>query len=122
MNEAAVLVQGIIDASANIIFGQTVDNTMREEVKITVIATGFLANEGNVESTPIKPVISVMEEVPVIKEQSGELEKQQVKEEIDYLPQEKPINDVELEIAEEPVFESKKGRELPAFMKKLFRK
>lgn len=41
VNEAAVLVQGIIDSSANIIFGATIDETMVDEVKITVIATGF---------------------------------------------------------------------------------
>lgn len=41
VNEAAVLVQGIIDASANIIFGATIDETVVDEVKITVIATGF---------------------------------------------------------------------------------
>ena len=41
VNEAATLVQGIIDPSANIILGQTIDENMSEEVKITVIATGF---------------------------------------------------------------------------------
>lgn len=44
VNEAAVLVQGIIDPSANIIFGETIDESMVDEVKITVIATGFTAN------------------------------------------------------------------------------
>lgn len=41
VNEAATLVQGIIDSSANIIFGTTLDESMVDEVKITVIATGF---------------------------------------------------------------------------------
>lgn len=41
VNEAAVLVQGIIDSSANIIFGATIEDAMADEVKITVIATGF---------------------------------------------------------------------------------
>ena len=48
VNEAATLVQGIIDASANIIFGTTLDETMVDEVKITVIATGF-CSESNEE-------------------------------------------------------------------------
>lgn len=46
VNEAATLVQGIIDSSANIIFGTTLDDTMVDEVKITVIATGF-SSESN---------------------------------------------------------------------------
>ncbi len=48
VNEAATLVQGIIDASANIIFGTTLDESMVDEVKITVIATGF-SSESNEE-------------------------------------------------------------------------
>lgn len=46
VNEAATLVQGIIDSSANIIFGTTLDDSMVDEVKITVIATGF-SSESN---------------------------------------------------------------------------
>lgn len=41
VNEAATLVQGIIDDSANIIFGATIDEAISDEVKLTVIATGF---------------------------------------------------------------------------------
>ncbi|MBQ9485929.1 MAG: cell division protein FtsZ, partial [Clostridia bacterium] len=44
ISEAAELVQGIIDPAANIIFGNTIDETMVDEVKITVIATGFTSN------------------------------------------------------------------------------
>ena len=54
VNEAAVLVQGIIDPSANIIFGQTIDESLSDEVKITVIATGFSANN-NEDKVELKP-------------------------------------------------------------------
>jgi len=41
VNEAAQLVQAEADDNANIIFGSVVDQSMRDEVRVTVIATGF---------------------------------------------------------------------------------
>ncbi len=39
--DAAELVRSVVDASANIIFGARIDPDVRDEVEITVIATGF---------------------------------------------------------------------------------
>jgi cell division protein FtsZ len=41
VNEAAQLIQAEADDNANIIFGSVVDQSMRDEVRVTVIATGF---------------------------------------------------------------------------------
>jgi cell division protein FtsZ len=41
VNEAAQLIQNEADSNANIIFGAVVDQSMRDEVRVTVIATGF---------------------------------------------------------------------------------
>ena len=41
ISEASTLVQNEADEEANIIFGTVIDNQMGEEVRITVIATGF---------------------------------------------------------------------------------
>jgi cell division protein FtsZ len=41
INEATSLVQEVAHENANIIFGTVIDNTLTEEVKITVVATGF---------------------------------------------------------------------------------
>jgi cell division protein FtsZ len=41
VNEAAEIVQGASDASSNIIFGAVIDEAMGDEVRVTVIATGF---------------------------------------------------------------------------------
>lgn len=41
VNEAARLVQEVVDPSANIIFGAGVNPDLEEEVSVTVIATGF---------------------------------------------------------------------------------
>ena len=48
INEAASLVMQAADSEANIIFGAGIDNDMDDEVRITVIATGF-------EKTPFPP-------------------------------------------------------------------
>lgn len=39
--EAADLVKGVVDADCNIIFGSGIDESMNDEVEITIIATGF---------------------------------------------------------------------------------
>jgi len=41
INNAAMMVTEAADPNANIIFGATVDPNMKDEVSITVIATGF---------------------------------------------------------------------------------
>jgi len=41
VDEAAKIIAAAADPDANIIFGATVDDTMHDQIKITVIATGF---------------------------------------------------------------------------------
>ena len=41
VNEAAEIVQSAADSNANIIFGAVIDDAMSDEVRVTVIATGF---------------------------------------------------------------------------------
>ncbi len=131
VNEAAVLVQGIIDINANIIFGATIDESMSEEVKITIIATGFIAKteEELVQmSAEVKPVIGVRKEavdssVPpllrAIDQTEIKVEEPKVAEPVVTQPivEEQPVE-------VEPVVEEKqeKGKELPLFMRKLFGK
>ncbi|MFA9398074.1 MAG: cell division protein FtsZ [Clostridiaceae bacterium] len=54
INDAAEIIQQAADPDANIIFGAVIDDSLKEELKITVIATGFeegkkehLINNGN---------------------------------------------------------------------------
>lgn len=148
VNEAAVLVQGIIDPGANIIFGTTLDDTMADEVKITVIATGFSSQPEvvAVDKLPneeqLKPAINVNKEEPkstvsyfnsvnfAAAEQPAVVAKtapapvapvsveQDIKSATDAPVYTAPEQFVQPE-AQEPV-EEQKGRELPAFMRKLF--
>jgi cell division protein FtsZ len=41
VNEAAEVVTSAADASANVIFGAVIDESLKDEVRVTVIATGF---------------------------------------------------------------------------------
>src|SRR2546421_9048306 len=41
VNEAAGVVTGAADQNANVIFGAVIDDALRDEVRVTVIATGF---------------------------------------------------------------------------------
>src|SRR5437870_4686006 len=41
VNEAAEVVTGAADQNANVIFGAVIDDALKDEVRVTVIATGF---------------------------------------------------------------------------------
>jgi cell division protein FtsZ len=41
VNEAAEVVTGAADQNANVIFGAVIDDSLGDEVRVTVIATGF---------------------------------------------------------------------------------
>jgi len=48
VNEAAQVIKEAVDPEANIIFGVAYDPTMNNEVRITLIATGFISKTGSV--------------------------------------------------------------------------
>lgn len=58
--EAAKVVQNIVDDSANIIFGANINDDIKEEVIITLIATGFSKKEKSQESMENKPARPVI--------------------------------------------------------------
>src|SRR5437879_535885 len=69
VNEAAEIVRGSADQDANIIFGTVIDEKMSGEIKITVVATGFIT--GSETSREIDEQYSrpaPVEEVPAYKE------------------------------------------------------
>ena len=57
VNEAAEVVTSAADPNANIIFGAVIDEAMGDEVRVTVIATGFgggrRRRRGSVETAPV---------------------------------------------------------------------
>ena len=127
INEASTLVQGIIDESANIIFGATIDETMSDEVKITIIATGFSSRTNSEdEEISIQPAIRFTDNAqkqtedvpPLLRDFANELNKEEIQQPVE------PVQQTIEEVVEEKVIEQpiKKERELPAFMRKLFKK
>ncbi|MGC7845938.1 cell division protein FtsZ [Desulforudis sp. 1088] len=58
VNEAAEIISQAVDPDANIIFGAVIDETLNEEVRVTVIATGFESQFGRRrdEDVPLKTV------------------------------------------------------------------
>ena len=57
VNTAAELVQRSVDPEANIIWGTVTDQSMQDEIKITVIATGFEKNEP-ISSIGVNDIVS----------------------------------------------------------------
>ncbi len=53
INTAAELVQRSVDPEANIIFGSVIDESLDEDIMITVIATGFEKDQASLSSTSI---------------------------------------------------------------------
>ncbi len=58
VNTAAELVQRSVDPEANIIFGTVTDTNMSDEIKITVIATGFEKNNAPISSIGVDNIVS----------------------------------------------------------------
>ena len=137
--EAARLVQGVVDYSANIIFGADINESLQEEIEITVIATGFATkslngDDGGVrknfanlmkddrDAKPKQPQQEVRpvrpENYQVRNERPERSESEQYRREIPKVAQ-----PVEYE-SEEEVFAANQTpkKELPSFMKKLFGK
>ncbi len=74
INEATSLVQKEAHEDANIIWGMVIDQAMKEEIRVTVIATGFGKTE---EKRAEKPSLSRLKRIPPVsfgnKDQSKEI-------------------------------------------------
>ncbi len=77
VNEAAEIVARAADADANIIFGAVIDDTLEDEIRVTVIATGFEPREyggdGILDDLTRKPFLGLdeMEDIPPFIRQKG---------------------------------------------------
>lgn len=132
--EAAHLVQGVVDYSANIIFGANINEALQEEIEITVIATGFVSKgDGAVgDGAPRQNFINLMKEPEQKPEPVKQPEKEVREERIEEIREERPraaytrvtpANDFRSDEELEDVQPSTdKKSDLPSFMKKLFGK
>jgi len=63
INEALTLVHDAADSEAEIIFGSLIDDNIQDEVKITIIATGFVQRDAKL-MRPVAPVVQVPMSAP----------------------------------------------------------
>jgi cell division protein FtsZ len=66
IDEAARLVQEAVSPEANIIYGTTIDDTLGDEVRITVIAAGFDGGLPKARKTPRTVFAEVAQSQPVV--------------------------------------------------------
>ncbi|MGN0798210.1 MAG: cell division protein FtsZ [Christensenellales bacterium] len=114
VNEAAELVRDVVDENCNIIFGAGVDDTLNEEVEITVIATGF--NQQRVANIPKENA----EELSLPKMNFDKFFFNEEKQE--QTQKSEPEESVEQEIPTSRVQIEQSNEELPAFLSRLRRK
>jgi len=134
VREAATLVQTVIDPSANIIFGETIDETLAEEIKITVIATGFAPQGVGAKSNVQKPMSMAFEDAedstlpPLLRTIENEEKKMQANNVAFEQPavQQVSVAPEVFDVPVTPVVESApveepevKGKGIPAFMRRL---
>lgn len=62
VDEAAKIISSAADPDANIIFGATIDEKMHDQLRITVVATGFDQNKQKMREfiTPPTPIMNMM--------------------------------------------------------------
>jgi len=67
VNEAAEIIAEASDPEANIIFGAVIDDNMGDEIRVTVIATGFDARPPRKETSEleIKPFVATSDELDI---------------------------------------------------------
>jgi cell division protein FtsZ len=65
VNESAEIIHDVAHPDANIIFGTVVDESMDDEIRVTVIAAGFDRWDGEAESTMASdPLVDILDDDP----------------------------------------------------------
>jgi cell division protein FtsZ len=64
INEAAEIVQDAADPDANIIFGAVIDDNIKDEIRITVIATGFESEKAQRKQPETVPPVTKVAQSP----------------------------------------------------------
>ncbi len=86
VNEALTLVHDAADPEAEIIFGSLIDDTMKDEVKITIIATGFQHRDARQRGQVLQPVQVPLISRPVASVSSPNLSLPREREEVALVP------------------------------------
>ena len=109
VNEAAEVITASCDPSAKIIFGAVIDENLGDEVKVTVIATGFKGQEEAIrsENPPVQPAMTYTETF------SKKAEERKVKSAFS-----KKKEEEEEEVIDVPKSREEEELDIPAFLRK----
>ncbi len=114
VNEAANLITQAADPDANIIFGTTIREEMKDEIKISVIATGFDQNRAHLQNlmNQVRPQFVPVRDKPL--EEIKKAKKESKKEEED---KKKPIKKIDKNNIEHSEVEIEDDLDIPAFLR-----
>ena len=104
VNEAAEIVSQAADDDANIIFGAVIDESLKDEIRITVIATGFDAN-----TAKKKPSLGIS--APIIREEAPKSFEEVVETKPEEIVKEEPK-------VEEPKQDNSEVLDIPTFLRR----
>lgn len=108
INEAAAIVQEAADMEANIIFGAVIDESLKDEIRITVIATGF---EDHVETAPATTVAAASQSAAPVQPAAQPAPSA--------VTAEQPAQETVAEVVAEPVDHSDAAEyDIPTFLRK----
>lgn len=113
VNEAAKIVTSSADSNAKVIFGTVIDKELGDQVKITVIATGFEPRA--VKSKEVDTKIYVPEKNLYKPNQFLSKESQEPKVVVEEKPKKKPVDDYKLQNEKE---NEEEDLDIPAFIRK----
>lgn len=107
--EAVDLVRDVVDSECNIIFGATIDENIRDEVQVTVIATGFDMKDQPKREVKLEPTHNVFDAMQPsaseTQQPTNQVELEQVDQQLDEPTDEQDGDDIDEQIDEAPQVE-----------------
>lgn len=107
--EAVDLVRDVVDSECNIIFGATIDENIKDEVQVTVIATGFDMKDQPKQEVKLEPMHNIFDamqpNVSNSPQPTNQDELEQVDQQLDEQIDEQDSDDIEEQIDETPQVE-----------------
>lgn len=88
VDEAAKIISSAADPDANIIFGATIDETMHDQIRITVVATGFDQAKQRLQKFVIDQPTPQVSDTPLTRQEPKVQQEPQVSSRQDNAPQE----------------------------------
>ena len=111
VNEAANLITQSSDPDANIIFGTTIREEMKDEIKISVIATGFDQNRAHLQNlmNNVRPQFVPVEDKPLEEIKKSKKDPKELKK--------KPLKKIDMDKIEHSEVEIEDDLDIPAFLR-----